>query len=87
MLERAFRVDERVVDDLGNSQRTVSRRRERCFMLKRTFRVGESATDDPTDGRGTFRVDENDIFIKTSVSRRRERRIGRGRSKPPCPKN
>ena len=62
MLERAFRVDERVVDDPGNSQRTVSRRRERCFMLKRTFRVGESATDDPTDGRGTFRVDESEVL-------------------------
>ena len=34
MLERAFRVGESAMDDPGDGQRTVSRRRERGFMLK-----------------------------------------------------
>ena len=47
--ERAFRVDESVLDDPGDGQRTVSRRRERHFILKKALRVGESAGD----GQGT----------------------------------
>ena len=38
------------------------------------FRVGESTPDGHQMAKGAFRVDESDIFIKTSVSRRRERK-------------
>ena len=58
MLERAFRVDESALDDPGEGQRTISRRRERDFMLKPPFRVDESAPDGHRSAKGLFRVDE-----------------------------
>ena len=60
LCEKAFRVGESAMDDPGDSQRTVSRRQEQCFMLKRAFRAGESALGDLGEGQRT-------------VSRRRER--------------
>ena len=54
------RIGDIALDDSGDGPRTVSRRQERCFMLKRAFRVDESALDDPGDGQRT-------------VPRRRER--------------
>ena len=61
MLKQAVELGESLSDGHGMAKgRVVSRRRERCFVLKRSFRVDESAADDLTDGQRT-------------VSRRRER--------------